>query len=107
MAVLQRVSDETRRRTGWLVPMGIATAIGWFTPDTERVLEQSERFWTGGMIAAGVVFLLPGEWSSRGSAVGLWFPIGVVAGLVLMTSRQDKRAGDRGAEEQAPGAGVA
>lgn len=132
MSVLDRVPVETRRRTGWVLPMAVGWAIGLFVPDTERVVEQSERFWTSGMIASGflagllwqwysprplaprlffpscavmafaVLFLAPGEWSSGGPAFGVWFPIGVVAGLVFMTSMQRDRTGDGVTEERSP-----
>lgn len=122
MSVLDRIPEETRSRTGWSVPIIVSIVVGWFVPSTEHVLDQSERYWTSGMILSGFVagllwqwysprelserllvptvgvlafallLLVPmGEWSAKGQEFTVWFPIGVVTGLVFMSWRQRVR----------------
>jgi peptidoglycan/LPS O-acetylase OafA/YrhL len=107
---------------------------GLLPETAERAISQSERLWTGGMALAGfiagvlwqwysprdlvkrlqvpaagviglaVIFMLPADWSSDSPAFGLWFPLGIVAGLVFMTTMQrDRAADDKVTEEQSPG----
>ncbi|MFI7064762.1 hypothetical protein ACIBL3_27470 [Kribbella sp. NPDC050124] len=63
MSVLDRVSAETRRRTGWVVPVAIGNLIGVLLPETaEHAVSQSERLWTGGMALAGFAAGLLWQW---------------------------------------------
>jgi peptidoglycan/LPS O-acetylase OafA/YrhL len=131
MALLERVPVEARRRTGWILPIAVASLIGEFVPESERVIGQTERLWSGGLTLAGlavgllwqwysprdvaerllfpsgalvvfaVIFMLPGEWTTSSPDFGFWFPFGVVAGLVLMGRWQRPRTEVR--EEQSPG----
>lgn len=122
MSVLDRVPVEARRQTGWLVPVVISSVVGWFLPDAEHVLGQSERLWTSGTILTGLVagvlwqwysprelserlvvptagvlafallLVIPvGEFVDQGAGLRVWFPIGVVAGLVVVARRQSGR----------------
>ncbi|HZX08820.1 hypothetical protein [Kribbella sp.] len=62
MSVLDRIPEETRSRTGWSVPIIVSIVVGWFVPSTEHVLDQSERYWTSGMILSGFVAGLLWQW---------------------------------------------
>lgn len=135
MSVLDRVSAETRRRTGWILPVAIGWLIDQVLPETaEQAISQSERLWTSGMALAGfavgllwqwysprditerlrypaagtmalaVILMVPGDWSTNTPPFALWFPLGIVAGLVVMTSAQrDRTENNEITTKQSPG----
>jgi peptidoglycan/LPS O-acetylase OafA/YrhL len=122
-SVLQRVSPETRRRTGWIIPLVMGCVLGPFFEGSETVLTQPDRLWSSALAVAGFVagglwqwysprdlvdrlvfpagaimalallFTVPGEWSQNGSGYSYWFPFGVLAGLVLAARWQRDRKG--------------
>jgi hypothetical protein len=126
MSMPERVSKETRRKTGWILPAVISGGVGIFLPESAgEVISQSERLWSGVLALAGcaagllwqwysprdlvgrlifpsaaimvlaVLYMLPGgEWIDKGPSNGFWFPLGVISGLVLMTSLQRTRTED-------------
>lgn len=125
MSVLQKVSPEVRRRTGWLLPWGIGAVLSAIVTDTEKVISRSDQIGMAALAAAGllagvlwqwysprdiaerlafpagmtillaVLFVLPiGEVSTVGPDYSYWFPLGVIAGLVLTTRWQQLRSED-------------
>ncbi|MFI5713686.1 hypothetical protein [Kribbella sp. NPDC051620] len=125
MSVLEKVSPETRRKTGWLLPWGIGAVLSLVVTDADKVLSRSDRLGMGALALAGllggvlwqwysprdlaerlafpagatiliaVLLMLPiGEASTAGPDYSYWFPLGLIAGLVLATRWQQLRAED-------------
>ncbi|MEI8412935.1 MULTISPECIES: hypothetical protein [unclassified Kribbella] len=129
MSVLERLSAETRRRTGWLVPVTAGWVAGAIAPGSGEVVGRSTQLWYGGLGLAGVLIglwrfsprelaerlfvaggaflllcvllLLPIEGELREDQYVLYFCLGIVAGLILATRLQ--RAGTAKPAEQSPG----
>jgi len=78
--MLERVSAETRRRTGWILPAIISGAIGIFLPESaSEVVGQSERLWSGVLALAGCAAGLVWQWySPRDLAERLIFPAAAI-----------------------------
>ncbi|MEV8378069.1 hypothetical protein AB0P21_35345 [Kribbella sp. NPDC056861] len=55
MSVLEKVSPETRRKTGWLLPVVLTVAVENHARGHAQVIERSEQLWLGGLGLAGVV----------------------------------------------------
>ncbi|MGW1339913.1 hypothetical protein ACWCOV_02585 [Kribbella sp. NPDC002412] len=87
------ISQSERLWTGGMALAGFAAGLlwQWYSP---RDLVERLRYPAAGAMALAVILMVPGEWSSDSPAFGLWFPLGIIAGLVVMTSVQRDRAAD-------------
>ena len=75
MSLLERVPVAARRGTGWMLPIAIASLIGEFVPESERMIGQTERLWSGGLALAGLAAGLLWQWySPRDLVERLIFP---------------------------------
>ncbi|TCO44445.1 hypothetical protein EV646_110159 [Kribbella antiqua] len=121
MSVLERVSAETRRSTGWLIPVAANLLVDDLAPGSGELVARTTQFWYGGLGLAGVLvgvlwqwfsprelaerlllaggafpvvcvlFLLPVD-ETHEDRYALYFCLGIVAGLVLATWWQRVRA---------------
>jgi hypothetical protein len=125
VSVLERVSPEVRRKTGWILPVVIGAVLSEVVPGTTTLISQSERLGSGCLVLVGllggwlwqwysprdlaqrlvfpagasvllaVIFMVPGgELTHHGPTYAYWFPLGLIAGLVLTTRWQQLRAED-------------
>ncbi|MEU4607143.1 hypothetical protein AB0F43_29520 [Kribbella sp. NPDC023972] len=100
-----RVIGQTERLwSGGLALAGLAAGLlwQWYSP---RDLAERLFFPSAALMAFAVIFMLPGgEWSSASPGFAFWFPLGVVAGLVLMSRQQRRPTRETEVkEEQSPG----
>jgi hypothetical protein len=122
MSLLERISAETRRRTGWVVPVGVGVLVSGIAPDSGELIERTAQLWYGGLGLAGVLAGVLWQWFSprpladrlfiaaagfvllcaflllplggewRQDRYGLYFCLGAIAGLVLASWWQRVRA---------------
>jgi hypothetical protein len=64
MSVLERLSAETRQRTGWLVPVCTGLVVSEIAPDSGEVIGRTTQLWYGGLGLAGVLVGLLWQWFS-------------------------------------------
>jgi hypothetical protein len=55
MSVLEKISAERRRKTGWLFPVILTVAVENHARGAAQTIERSEQLWLGGLGLAGVV----------------------------------------------------
>lgn len=85
MSVLERLSPEVRRKTGWILPAIIGGALSEIIPGTETPISQSERLGSGCLVLAGVLAGWLWQWySPRDLAERLAFPAGVTVLLAVV-----------------------
>jgi hypothetical protein len=130
MSVLERLSAQSRRRTGWLVPVAAGWFVGAIAPGSGELVGRTTQLWYGGLGLGGVLVGLLWQWFSprdlaerllvaggtflvlclllllpiggelRQDQYVLYFCLGTVAGLVLASWYQKARSTP---EEQSPG----
>jgi zinc transporter ZupT len=64
MSVLEKVSPEVRRRTGWLLPVAIFVGLGIYLPDESGSVDRAQQLWMGGLGLAGVLVGMIWQWFS-------------------------------------------
>ena len=130
MSVLERLSAEARRGTGWAIPVAADMAVREITPGSRELVDQTTQVWYGVLGLAGVLIGLLWQWFSprdlaerlalagggflilcvfcllpiagemRENRYELVFGVGIVAGLVLTTWWQNVRSPDPAEQSQ-------
>lgn len=123
MLLRERLSPETRLKTGWLIPVAAGTAAQIYMPGPEVQVARRDQLLFAGFLAAGLLvgvlwqwysprpvgdrlvlpalftvmaaflFALPGELVFRPAL--LLCGVGIIAGLVLTDLRQTARGHSR------------
>ena len=87
MSLLERESPEAWRKTGWILPVGVASGITAFGPDGGTPVSRPDQLWFGGLILAGLAVGVLWQWfSPRNLADRLALPAGafVAAGILYL-----------------------
>jgi hypothetical protein len=64
MSVLEKVSAETRRKTGWLLPAAAISTLTTVLPEAGEAIGRPDQLWFGGLGLAGVAIGLLWQWYS-------------------------------------------
>ena len=64
MAVLERITAETRRKTGALIPVVLLTAQTWWVPGPPLMMPRSDELRSAALIALGVTAGALWQWYS-------------------------------------------
>lgn len=64
MSVLEKVSPETRRKTGWLLPAAAISTLSTFLPEAGAAIGRSDQLWFGGLGLVGVAIGMFWQWYS-------------------------------------------
>ena len=127
-SLLEGIPAETRRKTGWILPVLLLVGLRVGLGEPDGPVEAAERYWTGGLALGGcavgafwqwysprdlverlynpaglvmgfaVLFMLPFDLVDKSTGYFAWFPIGVLAGLVLVAKETKEPKA-----EQSPG----
>ncbi|MEV6414646.1 hypothetical protein [Kribbella sp. NPDC051718] len=88
------ISQSERLSSGLFAAAGVLAGVlwQWFSP---RDLAQRLTYPAALAILVAVIFMVPGgDLTRHGPDNGFWFPLGLIAGLVLMTRWQQLRSDD-------------
>ena len=88
------ISQSERLSSALFMAVGLLAGVlwQWFSP---RDLAQRLVYPAGLAIVVAVVFMVPGaDLTRHGPDNGYWFPLGLIAGLVLITRWQQLRSED-------------
>ncbi|MDX6261837.1 MAG: hypothetical protein QOH84_3525 [Kribbellaceae bacterium] len=88
------ISQSERLSSGLFTAAGILAGVlwQWFSP---RDLAQRLTYPASLVIVVALIYMVPsGELTRHGPDNGFWFPLGLIAGLVLMTRWQQLRSED-------------
>jgi hypothetical protein len=80
------VSPDTRRTTGWLIPMAASAVVAHYVPsDVDDLVQRADQLWLGGLGLAGVAVGLLWQWfSPRTLAPRLAFAAGAYVLLAIL-----------------------
>jgi len=99
MSVLERIPAEVRRKTGWLLPVGVSTGLGIYLPGDGEPIGRADQYWLAGLGLAGIAVGMLWQWfSPRELAPRLIFPAAafiLVVFFTLLPIGDDMRQDDR------------
>ncbi len=84
--MLERIPPEVRRKTGWLLPVGVSTGLGIYLPGDGELIGRSDQYWLAGLGLAGIAVGVLWQWfSPRELAPRLVFAAAAFVLVVIFT----------------------